>query len=198
LPNVKAIIAQPGQPRERSNDQLKVFATGLKGGLLTFGGAYTAIPFIQRDAVQDNKWMTQEQFLDGIALSGILPAPLIIFSTFVGYFGGGWTGALLITLGIFLPAFTFTLLGHSLLEKLIAHPGLHSFLDGITAGVVGLIAATAIQLFIATITNITAIIIFTLALGILIKFRSKYTIVFVIAGAGLLSLALKYAANFIS
>lgn len=104
-----------------------VFVSGLKTGLLTFGGAYTAIPFLKDDAVEKHRWMTERQFLDGIALSGILPAPLIIFSTFVGYFGGGWLGAILITIGVFLPAFCFTLVGHRIMEKLIARTGLHSF-----------------------------------------------------------------------
>lgn len=190
--NKPATVHAAVQATGKSNDIGKVFITGLKGGLLTFGGAYTAIPFIQQDAVQQHKWMTQEQFLDGIALSGILPAPLIIFSTFVGYFGGGWLGAILITAAIFFPAFAFTLLGHSVLERLIAHPALHSFLDGITAGVVGLIAVTAIQLFITTVTSIVAILVFIGAVLTLIKFRSKYAVLFVITGAGLFSLAWHY------
>ncbi len=171
---------------EKSN--AAVFITGLKGGLLTFGGAYTAIPFIREDAVVKNKWITEEQFLDGIALSGILPAPLIIFSTFVGYFGGGWWGAIFITIGIFLPAFAFTLVGHSVMEKLIANKALHNFLDGITAGVMGLIAVTAILLFASTINSLPAVIIFIIGLMALIKYRSKYTAMIIIAGAGLLSL----------
>jgi chromate transporter len=170
----------------------QVFITGLKGGLLTFGGAYTAIPFIREDAVIKNHWMTQEQFLDGIALSGILPAPLIIFSTFVGYFGGGWPGAILITIAIFLPAFCFTLIGHTAMEKLIANTALHNFLDGITAGVVGLIAITALQLLASTINSIPALVILLASLLILIKYRSKYTAMFVILGAGLLNLIWNY------
>ncbi|RWQ13131.1 chromate transporter, partial [Mesorhizobium sp.] len=75
---------------------LSIFLSGLKAGLLTFGGAYTVIPFLRDDAV-GNGWMTDAQFLDGLALSGILPAPLIIFSTFVGYFGGGPLGAVAMT-----------------------------------------------------------------------------------------------------
>lgn len=59
-----------------------LFWSGLKAGLLTFGGAYTVIPFLQRDAVSRGAWMSNGQFLDGLALSGLLPAPLIIFSTF--------------------------------------------------------------------------------------------------------------------
>src|SRR5215207_10685759 len=79
---------------------VELFLSGLKAGLLTFGGAYTVIPFLRDDAVR-NGWMTDAQFLDGLALSGILPAPLIIFSTFVGYFGGGPLGAIAMTVGIF-------------------------------------------------------------------------------------------------
>ena len=56
--------------------------SGLRSGMLTFGGAYTVIPFLQRDAVVTGAWMTNAQFLDGLALSGLIPAPLIIFSTF--------------------------------------------------------------------------------------------------------------------
>lgn len=63
--------------------------------------------------------MSNTQFLDGLALSGLLPAPLIIFSTFVGYLGGGPWGAVVITVGIFLPAFAFTLIGHDALEGLV-------------------------------------------------------------------------------
>src|SRR5215210_4752653 len=103
-----------------------LLVSGLRAGLLTFGGAYTVIPFLQRDAVALGGWMTNQQFLDGIALSGILPAPLIIFSTFIGYFAGGPLGALAMTFGIFLPAFAITLIGHEYLERLIATPAVHT------------------------------------------------------------------------
>ncbi len=63
---------------------LALFWSGLKAGLLTFGGAYTVIPFLQRDAVTQGVWMSNTQFLEGLALSGLLPAPLIIFSTYFG------------------------------------------------------------------------------------------------------------------
>lgn len=166
----------------------QVFLSGLKGGLLTFGGAYTAIPFVQQDAVVQNAWMTNQQFLDGIALSGILPAPLIIFTTFVGYFGGGWLGAILMTAGIFLPAFSFTLIGHQWMERIIANPALHHFLDGVTAGVIGLIAVTALQLFRTTINDLSSLLIFATSILALYRFKTKFTVIFVIAGAGVLGL----------
>ncbi|MBK9409009.1 MAG: chromate transporter [Gemmatimonadetes bacterium] len=70
-----------------------LFGSG-RAGLLTFGGAYTAIPFLRSDAVITGRWMTDAQFLDGLALSSVLPAPFIIFSTFVGIPRGrdGWGG----------------------------------------------------------------------------------------------------------
>jgi len=161
------------------------FVTGLRGGLLTFGGAYTAIPFIQRDAVTVGGWLTNAQFLDGLALSGILPAPLVIFSTFVGYLAAGPWGALAMTLGMFLPAFSFTLIGHDLIERATHNKSLHALLDGIAAGVVGLIAITALGLLKVAITTPHAAAIFTLALGALYLFKGKLLIPLVIATAGL-------------
>jgi chromate transporter len=130
---------------------LTLLATGLTGGLVSFGGAYTAIPVVRDVAVGTGGvgqmgWMTDAQFLDGLAIGGVLPSPLVIFGTFVGFVGGGFSGALLMTLGMFAPAFGFTLLGHSLIERLIARKGLHSFLDGVAAAVAGLIAATSLAL----------------------------------------------------
>jgi chromate transporter len=162
--------------------------SGLRAGLLTFGGAYTVIPFLQRDAVVVGAWMTNAQFLDGIALSGILPAPLIIFSTFVGYFGGGPWGALAMTFGIFLPAFAFTLVGHGYLERLIANSSVHTFLDGVTAGVVGLITASTLVLFRQGIASLPALGIFVLALAGVYLWKAKAAVAGIVLSAGLLGL----------
>jgi chromate transporter len=168
---------------------LSLFGSGLRAGLLTFGGAYTAIPFVQHDAVIMGGWMTNGQFLDGLALSGILPAPLVIFVTFVGYLGGGFAGALAMTIGMFLPAFAFTLVGHELMERLVERPGIHAALDGIAAGVVGLIAATALQLL-TTITDLPSILIFLAALITAYCWKSKWAVLVIVGGAGLLGLIL--------
>lgn len=164
---------------------LTLFWSGLKSGLLTFGGAYTVIPFLQRDAVEVSRWMTSTQFLDGLALSGLLPAPLIIFSTFIGYIGGGPPGAITITIAIFAPAFAFTMIGHEFLERLVDNPSVHAFLDGVTAGVVGLIGATAVGILADTLINIHAWIIFGLALMALLASKSKWIVAVVVVAAGL-------------
>jgi chromate transporter len=161
-----------------------LLVAGLRGGLLTFGGAYTVIPFLQNDAVVIGQWMSNAQFLDGLALGGMLPAPLIIFATFVGYLGGGPLGAFAMTVGIFLPAFAFTLVGHAYLERLVAHTAFHSVLDGVTAGVVGLIAATTIELFRTAITSMPTLLIFATALLVLFRWTSKWaTPVIILAAA---------------
>jgi len=162
-----------------------LFYSGLRSGLLTFGGAYTVIPFLQKDAVVIGGWMTNAQFLDGLALSGILPAPLIIFSTFVGFLGGGMLGALVLTVGIFLPAFGFTLVAHDQLERLTRKERLRRFLDGITAGVVGLIGATTIQLAPAALGSTKAVAVFAVALALLYLVKHKLNVLLVIGVAAL-------------
>jgi chromate transporter len=129
-----------------------LFIAGLKGGLLTFGGAYTAIPYVRADTV-GRGWISDATFLDGIAIAGVLPAPLVIFATFVGYIAGGLPGALMITAGMFLPAFAFSLILFERLEAIIEHPALHRVLEGVAAAVVGVIAATFVQLAQATATS---------------------------------------------
>ncbi len=163
---------------------LALFGYGLRSGLLTFGGAYTVIPFLQHDAVVRGGWLTNAQFLDGIALAGILPAPLVIFSTFVGYLGGGPWGAVAMTAGVFVPAFAFTLVGHRYVEALVANRSAHALLDGVTAGVVGIIAVTAIGLFRDVVTGIGPAIIFALALFLAFRWKARAAVVGIIAGAG--------------
>lgn len=163
---------------------LALLGSGLRTGLLTFGGAYTAIPFLRHDAVIRGGWMTSEQFLDGLALGGILPAPLIIFGTFVGYLGAGPWGALALTAGIFLPAFGFTLVAHEQIERLTAMPSVHAFLTGVTAGVVGLIAVTAVVLARDAITDLTQVAIGGAALAVLYSWHARLSVPAVVLGAG--------------
>ena len=124
---------------------LALFVAGLKGGLLTFGGAYTAIPYVRADTV-GRGWLSDGQFLDGVAVANLLPAPLVIFATFVGYVAGGLAGALAITAGMFLPAFAFSMIFFERLEQMVERPQLHRTLDGVAAAAVGVIAATLVQL----------------------------------------------------
>jgi chromate transporter len=161
-----------------------LFLAGLQGGLLTFGGAYTAIPFVRDDTV-GRGWLTDAQFLDGLALSGILPAPLVIFATFVGYVSGGLAGGLAITAGMFLPAFAFSLLFYERLEALAEHKAVHAFLAGVAAGVVGLMAVTLLDVGQAGVERspnlLVSGLIFAAALPILYRWKSGAAVPLVLA-----------------
>ncbi|MEX2554834.1 MAG: chromate efflux transporter [Actinomycetota bacterium] len=167
-----------------------LLVTGLKAGLLTFGGAYTAIPFVRGDAVVTGRWLTDAQFLDSLALSGVLPAPLIIFGTFVGYLGAGLDGALMVTLGIFAPAFAFTLVGHGQLERLVNEPRTHALLDGVAAAVVGLIAVTAVRLLPEAIPDASAAGIFAGTLLAVVLWRARWSVLGIMVTAGIAGIVL--------
>ena len=167
---------------------LALFLSGLKAGLMTFGGAYTAIPFVRGDAV-GRGWLSEGQFLDSLALSGIVPAPLIIFATFVGYIAGGLPGALAMTAGIFMPAFAFALLFYDRLERVVQNERLHRFLEGVAAGVVGLIAVTAVQLALNVGRSVPSVAlggaIFAAGLALLYLWKSKLNVPVVVLGSAL-------------
>jgi chromate transporter len=162
----------------------QIFSEGLKAGLLTFGGAYTVIPFLQESAVNGHHWLTNSQFVDGLAISGSLPAPLIIFSTFVGYLAGGMTGALLMTLGIFLPAFVFPIFFHRALVGIAENERLHPFLLGVAAAVIGLIAAVTIDILDTSVVDVYTAILALGAFVVLNRFHGKLTVLYVVLGCG--------------
>ncbi|KAL8367168.1 hypothetical protein RB599_010256 [Gaeumannomyces hyphopodioides] len=191
---------------------INLFVLGLVAGTLSFGGAYTAIPFVQVEAVLMGAWLPQSVFLDGIAIGNILPAPLVIFATFVGFqgayldgsIGNAFAGAIVITLGMFFPCFLFTIAGHEVLEKLVRNKFLASFFDGLCGSVVGVIAVIAVQILKASIEGTLervkdkpigdvvntvgqvgpAAVLYLLALAALYKFTNKYTaLILVIVGA---------------
>ena len=170
---------------------VEIFFEGLKAGLLTFGGAYTSVPFLQDIAVDSQGWLTNGEFLDGLALGGILPAPMIIFSTFVGYLAGGLAGGLAMTVGIFLPAFVFPIFFHRGLVAVAENPRIRPFLLGVAAGVIGLIAAVTIEILEESVVDVPAGVLAVAAFAALYRFQTKLTVLFVVLGSGLLGAALQ-------
>jgi len=168
-----------------------IFWEGLKAGLLTFGGAFTVIPFLQQSSVDAHHWLTDSQFVDGLAMGGVLPAPLIIFSTFVGYVAGGLTGALVMTLGIFLPAFVFPVFFHRQLVAVAENVRLHPFLLGVAAAVIGLIAAVTVQIVDTSVVDVPTAVLAIGAFLALTRWHGKMTVVYVVLGCGLIGAALQ-------
>jgi chromate transporter len=164
-----------------------LFLAGLKGGLLTFGGAYTAIPYVRADTV-GRGWLSDAQFLDGVAFANVIPAPLVIFATFAGYVAGGPWGAATITAGMFLPAFAFSMIFFERLEAIVDNPRLHRMLDGVAAAAVGIIAATLVQLALAVWPRVAspapALAIFAVALAAAFWLRRPWAAPAIIAVGG--------------
>jgi chromate transporter len=169
----------------------EILIEGLKGGLLTFGGAFTVIPFLQEAAVDQRGWLTESQFVDGLAMVGVLPAPLVIFSTFVGYVAGGLAGSLAMTLGIFLPAFVFPIFLHRWLVVVAENPRIRPFLLGVAAAVVGLIAAVAVDIVDTGVVDLPSALLAIAAFAALMRFHSKLTVLWVVLGCGIVGAALQ-------
>jgi chromate transporter len=168
-----------------------IFLVGLKTGLLTFGGAFTAIPILQESAVQGRGWLTDAQFVDGLAMGGVLPAPLIIFSTFVGYVAGGPPGALAMTVGVFLPAFLLPILLHRWLLAIAENPRIRPFLLGVAAAVVGLIAAVGIRIVATGVVDVPSALLALGAFAALLAFHSKLTVLWVVLTCGVIGTTLQ-------
>jgi chromate transporter len=168
-----------------------IFWEGLKAGLLTFGGAFTVIPFLQESSVNVHHWLTDSQFVDGLAMGGVLPAPLIIFSTFVGYVAGGLAGGLAMTLGIFLPAFVFPIFFHRGLVAVAENPRIRPFLLGVAAGVIGLIAAVTVDIVDASVVDAYTAVLAIGAFLVLNRYHGKLTVLYVVLGCGAVGAALQ-------
>src|SRR5436305_4550302 len=117
-----------------------------KTGLLSFGGAYASLVFVQRGAVAQCHWLSDGQLLDGVALSVATPGPFMLFTTFVGYVASGIIGAVLATFCVFLPSFIFVIAGVHYVEKVRENRKIQAFLAGVSAAVVGIIAVVSLDL----------------------------------------------------
>jgi len=118
----------------------------LKTGMFSFGGAYASLAFLQQGAVEQYRWLSAGQLLDGVALSIATPGPFMLFTTFVGYLAGGPIGAIVATVFVFLPSFVFVLTCAPYIEKVRNNEALQAFLAGASAAVVGVIVAVTFEL----------------------------------------------------
>jgi len=121
----------------------KLFLFFFKTGLLVFGSGLVIVPFLKTQVVDHYHWLTNQQFLDSVAIGMISPGPVVITATFVGFVLGGFTGALAATLGIFSPSVFFVLCATPLLLRYRHNVRLRGFIRGIGTAVVGVLAGTA-------------------------------------------------------
>ncbi len=117
--------------------------TYLKIGLIFFGGGYVLIPLLQHLLVEQYRWLTLREFLDGVAISQLTPGPLAMLATFTGVRVAGFAGGLIATVCIFLPCVVLMLLVGKYYTRLKEIDLIRTTLDGILPAVVGLVASAA-------------------------------------------------------
>src|SRR6058998_2357431 len=152
-----------------------------KTGLLSFGGAYVSLVFVDRGAVAQYHWLSHGQLLDGVALSVATPGPFMLFTTFVGFVAGGLRGSIIATFFIFLPSFVFVLGGARYIESVRNNRLLQSFLAGVSAGVVGVILVVSLELIPAALVGLPTMAIAAVAFLVIVLL--KVDVAFVALGA---------------
>src|SRR6266513_312904 len=155
-----------------------------KTGLLSFGGAYASLVFVQRGAVAQYHWLSDGQLLDGVALSVATPGPFMLFTTFVGYLVSGIGGAVLATFFVFFPSFVFVIGGVHYIEKVRENRTIQAFLAGVSSAVVGVIAVVSLDLIPEALVDWPAIAISVVAFFLIVLLKRDVALVAVGAMAG--------------
>lgn len=160
-----------------------------KAGAFTFGSGLAIVPFLQHGLVDEHGWLTQQQFVDAVAMGLISPGPVVIMATFAGYVAFGFAGALIATACVFLPALLLVILPGPLIRKHERHPRLLGFIKGATAAAAGAIAGAAIVIAGDVIDRPASVVIGVVALGLLLQRRVKVSEPLLIALSAAVGLA---------
>lgn len=160
-----------------------LFFTFLKIGAVLYGSGYVLLAFLRADFVVRYGWITDRQLVDAIAIGQVTPGPVFTTATFIGYLLGGSSGALLATLGIFLPSFFFVAISNPLIPRLRSSPWMSALLDGVNVASLGLMAAVTWQLGRAALIDPLTIVLAGLSFISLTRFKINST--WLIAGGAL-------------
>ena len=152
-----------------------LFLTFLKIGSVLYGSGYVLLAFLRSDFVLRLGWITDQQLLDAVAIGQITPGPLFTAATFIGYILGGTPGALLATLGIFLPSFIFVAISNPLIPRIRGSVWAGSLLDGVNASALGLMAAVTFQLAVASLQDVFTALISITSLVLLLRYKINTT-----------------------
>ena len=163
-----------------------LFGTFLKIGATLYGSGYVLVAFLRADFVDRLGWITDRQLLDAVAIGQITPGPLFTTATFVGYLVAGPAGAVIATIGIFLPAFVLVALVGRLAARMRERPLTAAMLDGVTAAALGLMAAVSLELGGAAIVDPLTL---GLALGGAVLLLYRVPSVWIVVAGALIGLA---------
>ena len=149
----------------------RLFLSFLKIGSVIFGSGYVLLAFLQSEFVERLHWLTEKQLIDAVAVGQFTPGPVFTTATFIGYILGGWLGAIVATVGIFLPGFLLVAASGPLLPRIRRSPVISAALDGVVAGSLALMAVVTWQLGKAAIVDRMTIAIFVVSVVALLRFR---------------------------
>jgi chromate transporter len=166
-----------------------IFLYFAKAGAFVFGSGLTIVPFLHVGVVSQLHWLTEQQFMDAVAVAMITPGPVVITVGFIGYLVGGFWGAVAAALGVFLPVYLFVVIAARFVEKLAENPRVKAFVKGITAAATGAIAGSVIVLAQQAIIDVTTAVI-ALASFVLIT-RGKVPDPVIIVAAAAVGFALR-------
>ncbi|HEX4946614.1 MAG TPA: chromate transporter [Blastocatellia bacterium] len=171
----------------------KLATVFLRIGSVTFGGGFVMIPQIETDVVEVNRWLTHEEFADGMAFGQITPGPVMITATFIGYKVAGLLGAIAATIAAFLPSFVMTIVAGTSLNRFRANHLVQSFLSGVAPAVVGMLAAAGVSLARSSLSTTLSYRNIPVSFGIatlafLLMMRARLNPVLIIFGCGALQL----------
>ncbi|TPG34790.1 chromate transporter [Flavobacterium pectinovorum] len=153
------------------------FATA---GTFVFGSGLAIVPFLHSGVVIENQWLTEQQFLDSVAVAMITPGPVVITVGFIGYLVDGFLGALVAAMATFLPCYLFTIAMAPYFKKIAQNKPVKAFVDGITAAVVGALVGSVIVIVKRSIIDIPTALIAILSIFALLyikKIQEPYIIV---------------------
>jgi chromate transporter len=160
----------------------------IKAGAFTFGSGLAIVPFLHSGLVEEHRWLTEQQFVDAVAMGLISPGPVVIMATFAGYLVFGVVGAIVATLAVFLPAYLLVVLPGPLIRRHEHHPRLQGFIKGATAAAVGAIAGAAIVIAQQVIEDEWSAVIALAALAMLLQRRVKVSEPSLVAAAAVVGL----------
>lgn len=183
-PGALGVLAAGGASLAAPVSLTALFLTFLKIGAVVFGSGYVLLAFLRADLVDRLHWLTEPQLLDAVAIGQVTPGPVFTTATFIGYvIGGGW-GALLATVGIFLPGFMLVAVTRPLVARLRRSSVAGAFLDGVNVAALALMAVVTVQLAKTALVDIPTILIALVGAVALIWFKVNTTWL-VVGGAAL-------------
>jgi chromate transporter len=160
--------------------QILLFFT--KAGAFVFGSGLAIIPFLQQGVVQQFGWLNEHQFLDAVAVAMITPGPVVITVAFIGFLVAGFAGAVMASIGIFLPVYVFTIVPAPWFKRHRDNPQLKAFVDGATAAATGAITGAVIVLAMRAITDWTTAIIALVSFAVLWRYKISEPIIVTTSG----------------